>query len=92
MRDTPLLIPFKLARLMVEVQMVIGLWIMRFTAGGEIASRELMRVYAEKVDTAVDGIATAIVAIVAGKPPHAMANRVIRSHAARIRANHRGLT
>ncbi len=51
-----------------------------------------MRVYAEKVDTAVDGIATAIVAIVAGKPPHAMANRVIRSHAARIRANHRGLT
>jgi hypothetical protein len=76
---------------LLDCETVIGLRLLRITAGGGLALRETSRMIGEKFETAVEAQLAACAAIASGEPARAF-DRAAGAYRRRVRANRRRLT
>jgi hypothetical protein len=89
--NVPFSLFFKSALLLIEAQHVIWLRMIRLSAGGRGAERELTRMYVEKLHASVDTAVMASTALALGKPVAAVAESAISGYRKRVRKNRRRL-
>lgn len=92
MRQSPYQIFFDLSRLAFESNMVIGLRMMTFAAGGAKATSEMQLMTAEKLQAASAVMIDNAFALASGKSMESIGRSTVAHYRRKVRANHRRLS